>query len=66
MDRLQLHDEVEAKLFVQDGEGGKLMQISTYGRPGRQEAGKPSQVIQLDEDGARQLFEIMKTEFGFK
>ncbi|AOF89720.1 hypothetical protein BSY16_1590 [Sinorhizobium sp. RAC02] len=42
------------------------MQISTYGRPGRQEAGKPSQVIQLDEDGARQLFEIMKTEFGFK
>lgn len=66
MDRLQLHDEVAAKLFVQDLDGRKLMQISTYGRPDRQDVGKLSQAIQLDEDAARQLFEIMKTEFGFK
>jgi hypothetical protein len=66
MDRLQLHDEVEAKLFVQEYDGRKLLQISTYGRPDRQEVGKLSQAIQMDEEAARQLFEIMKVEFGFK
>ena len=66
MDRFQLHDEVDAKLFIQDYDGRKLMQISTYGRPGRQEVGKLSQTIQLDEQAARQLFDVMKTEFGFK
>ncbi|MGQ3214090.1 MAG: methionyl-tRNA formyltransferase [Shinella sp.] len=66
MERLQLHGEVEAKLFVQDYDGRKLMQISTYGRPDRQDVGKLSQTIQLDEVAARELFEIMKAEFGFK
>jgi hypothetical protein len=66
MDRLQLHDEVEAKLFVQDYDGRRLLQISTYGRPGRKDVGKLSQTIQLDEEAARQLFEVMKAEFGFK
>jgi len=66
MDRLQLHDEVEAKLFVQDYDGRKLIQISTYGRSSRQDIGKLSQTFQLDEEAARQLFEIIKTEFDFK
>lgn len=66
MDRFQLHDEVEAKLFMQDYDGRRLMQISTYGRPGRQDVGKLSQTVQLDEDAAHQLYEIMKVEFGFK
>jgi hypothetical protein len=66
MDRLQLHDEVDAKLFVQNFDGRKLIQISTYGRSGRQEVGKLSQTFQLDEEAARQLFTIMKAEFGFR
>ncbi|KNY18536.1 hypothetical protein AKG11_03890 [Shinella sp. SUS2] len=66
MDRLQLHDEVDAKLFVQNYDGRKLVQISTYGRSSRQDVGKMSQTFQLDEEAARQLFGIMKAEFGFE
>ncbi|MBP1874570.1 hypothetical protein J2Z19_004296 [Ensifer adhaerens] len=64
--RFQLHDEVDAKLFVQDFDGRRLMQISTYGRDSRQDVGKLSQTFQVDERAARELFEILKSEFGFK
>ncbi|THK39881.1 methionyl-tRNA formyltransferase [Ensifer sp. MPMI2T] len=66
MDRFQLHDEVEAKIFIQDFDGRKLLQVSTYGRNSRQEIGKLSQTFQLDENAARELFDILKNEFSFK
>ncbi len=66
INRFQLHDEVDAKLFVQDFDGRRLMQISTYGRDSRQDVGKLSQTFQLDESAARELFEILKSEFSFK
>ena len=65
INRFQLHDEVDAKLFVQDFDGRRLLQVSTYGRDSRQDVGKLSQTFQLDEDAARQLFEILKSEFSF-
>lgn len=66
MNRFQLHDEVDAKIFIQDYDGRKLLQISTYGRDSRQDRGKLSQTVQFDERAARELFSIMKSEFGFK
>ena len=66
MNRFQLHDEVDAKIFIQDYDGRKLLQISTYGRDSRQDRGKLSQTVQFDEEAARELFSIMKSEFGFK
>jgi hypothetical protein len=64
--RFQLHDEVDAKVFTQDYDGRKLLQISTYGRDSRQLPGKLSQTLQFDEQAAFELFSILKSEFGFK
>ncbi|MCF3639476.1 methionyl-tRNA formyltransferase [Rhizobium sp. TRM95111] len=66
MDRFQLHDEVDAKLYVHEYDGRKLLQISTFGRPTRQEVGKLSQTFQLDQEAAHQLFHVLKRDFGFK
>jgi len=66
MQRFQLHDEVDAKFFIQDYDGRKLLQISTYGRDSRQDRGKLSQTVQFDEQAANELFSILKSDFGFK
>jgi hypothetical protein len=66
MNRFQLHDEVDAKIFIQDYDGRKLLQISTYGRDSRQDRGKLSQTVQFDEQAAGELFSLLKSEFGFK
>ncbi len=65
MDRITLHDEVDAKYYFQEKDGRKLLQISTFGRTTRQDVGKLSQTIQLDKDGAFELFNILKQRFGF-
>ncbi|MDM9645203.1 methionyl-tRNA formyltransferase [Rhizobium sp. S163] len=66
MQRFQLHDPIDAKIFVHEYDGRRLMQISTYGRDSRQEPGKLSQTIQLDENAAKQLFDLLGKEFGFR
>ncbi len=65
MNRFQLHDEVDAKVFVQEYDGRRLLQISTYGRDSRQFPGKLSQTFQIDEQAALALFNILKQEYGF-
>ncbi|NGN40119.1 methionyl-tRNA formyltransferase [Mesorhizobium sp. CGMCC 1.15528] len=66
MQRMQLHDAIEAKYYVQDYDGRKLLQISTFGRATRDIPGKVSQTIQLDEEAASHLFGILKKTFDFK
>lgn len=66
MERNSLHDEIDATYTVFERDGAKLIQIDTYGRDERQIPGKKSQTIQLDREGASALFNILKTEFGFK
>lgn len=65
MDRMQVHDPIDAKYFLHDKDGRKIIQISTYGRENRQEQGKLSQTFQLDEAAAKQLFGILKEHFKF-
>jgi hypothetical protein len=43
------HDEVEAIVRLVDCGREKLIQIDTYGRPGREKPGKLSQTIRLDK-----------------
>ena len=66
MDRMQLHDPIDAKYFLHEHDGRKFIQVSTYGRSDRQEPGKLSQTFQLDEKAAEQLFAIISQHFGFK
>ena len=48
MERLSLHDEIEASYSVFERDGGVLLQIDSYGRDTRGMLGKKSQTIQLD------------------
>jgi hypothetical protein len=66
MQRFQLHDPIDAKIFSHEYDGRRLIQISTYGRDTRKDTGKLSQTIQLDEEAARQLFQFLGREFGFR
>jgi hypothetical protein len=66
MDRNSLHEEVEATYSVFAWDDRTLLQIDTYGRADREIPGKKSQTIQIDEAAAHELFDILKTHFGFR
>lgn len=66
-DRLSIHrTEIPATVYFQDKDGKKLLQIDTLGSKEREMPDKVSQTIQLDEKAARELFDIIKGEFGFQ
>jgi len=46
--------------------GGKLLQLDTHGSDEREIPGKVSQTLQLNEQAALVLWEILGREFGFK
>lgn len=66
MERNSLHDEIVASYTVFERDGRVLLQIDSYGREEREMPGKKSQSIQLDRDGAFQLYSILKREFQFE
>nr|WP_321510504.1 hypothetical protein [uncultured Hyphomonas sp.] len=66
MDRNSIHDEIEASYTSFEFDGRAFVQIDSYGRAEREIPGKKSQSIQLDEQGAKQLYEILRSTFGFK
>jgi hypothetical protein len=46
-------------------DGQRILQLNTYGSEGRQNPDKLSQTLQFDERSARQLFDVLKDQFGF-
>lgn len=46
-------------------EGQKIFQLNMYGTKHRQDAGKASQVIQLDQESAKCLIQLLQTTFRF-
>ncbi len=46
-------------------EGKKYVRLQTFGSSDRQEKGKQSQVIHLDENIAKELVEYLKNTFDF-
>ncbi len=65
MQRNSLHDQIEATYSVFERDGRVVVQIDSYGRKTRELPGKKSQTIQLDRDGASQLYRILKSAFHF-
>lgn len=60
MERDSAHSEVECTYdVVVDKEGGRCLQLDTYGSKERQIKGKKSQSIRLTPEGIRQLKEIL-------
>lgn len=65
MDRNSIHKEIEATYTPFHRDGKTFLQIDTYGTQDREIPGKKSQSFQLDEIGAKILFDILKREFRF-
>ncbi len=66
MEQNSLHKEIAASYSVFGVDDKRVVQIDTYGSADREFPGKKSQTIQLDREGAENLFQILKNEFGFK
>ncbi len=49
----------------QDCNGRRILQLNTYGSPDREIRGRVSQTLQFDELSAKQLYDVLKAEFGF-
>jgi hypothetical protein len=45
--------------------GRKVLQLDTVGSSDRKRPGKQSQTLQLTEESARELCDLLKREFGF-
>jgi hypothetical protein len=65
MERNSIHDEISASYTVFERDGRRFIQIDSYGRDEREIPGKKSQTIQLDRDGAQQLYRILQNAFHF-
>ena len=63
-DRNAIHDEVECGWRVFTVNGRTVLQLDTYGRPGREIPGKVSQSIQIDRQSAKELMELLRRTFG--
>ena len=64
-DRNTVHEKVYATYSTFDNYGKHYVQIDTYGRSDRAQPGKISQSIQLDEESARYLVDLLKAEYNF-
>lgn len=62
----QVHKLTDADydIFINDGQ--KYLQIDTYGSADREDVGKVSQSIQLNEEVAKQLLQVIKNEFDIE
>ncbi|RLQ89567.1 methionyl-tRNA formyltransferase [Notoacmeibacter ruber] len=66
MERISLHDPIEAIYYLHEKDGRKLFQLNTMGRDSREIPGKVSQSIQLDQESAEQLVLILQRHFNMK
>jgi hypothetical protein len=66
MERNSIHDEISASYTIFERDDQRFIQIDSYGREDREIPGKKSQSIQLDRQGAYQLYKILRNEFRFE
>ena len=63
-ERRYVHDPVDSSLYdFYDVNGQRFLQINTYGRKGRKNPEKPSQVVQIDEAAARRVKAAIEEAF---
>ena len=53
-----------AKVFRTE-DGRPIVQIDTLGSDNREKPGKQSQTLQFGREAAHQLYEVLKTTYGF-
>ena len=53
------------RYMVGRSNGQRILQLNSYGSEGREFPDKLSQTLQFDERSARQLYDVLKAEFGF-
>lgn len=63
-ERNTIHEKVYATYSTFDSCGRHYVQLDTYGRADRELPGKISQSIQLDNDSAKFIFELLKKEYS--
>ncbi len=61
--RQSMHELVECGWRYFDVQGRRLLQLDTYGSSDRKIRGKISQSVQLDEEAAKQLLNIIAEAF---
>ena len=59
----RLHDLTDCEYSVYEVEGRTFLQLDTLGSKERQDKGQPSQILQLDEEIARQLLSVLRSAF---
>ena len=64
-DRNTVHEKVYTTYSTFNSCGKHYVQIDTYGRSDREQPGKISQSIQLDEKSAKYLYDLLKAEYNF-
>jgi len=60
------HTDVDCVYYILEIDNQTVIQFDTFGSASRQFEGKASQSIRLDRENAKIMFEILKSEFGFK
>ena len=64
MERVRVHGPVDCTYTVFTAVGGqKYIQLNTFGSANRENPGKQSQTIQLDESAVKQLIKIFAKDF---
>jgi len=58
--------QVICKFLVAESDGKKILQLNTYGSDDREVPGKLSQTLQFGEQSAKDLFDLLADEYGFR
>tara|TARA_R110002124_G_scaffold35633_3_gene115718 strand:+ start:336 stop:578 length:243 start_codon:yes stop_codon:yes gene_type:complete len=57
--------ELQCRYVVGERDGKKVLQLNSYGSSNREIPEKLSQTLQFGEHAARQLFDLLRAEYGF-
>ena len=60
-----LHKPADCRYMVGRSEGRRILQLNSYGSPEREVRNQISQTLQFDERSAKQLFDLLRAEYGF-
>lgn len=65
-ERNNVHEKVFTTYSIFEIDGEKYVQFDTYGKSNREIPGKISQSIQINEESAKYIADMLKKEFNIK
>ena len=63
--RTERHSQTDSTYLMGERDGEQIIQLNTSGSAHREMVGATSQTLQFDKKAAKELFDILKHEFGF-